>query len=145
MNHERTIRERDFIGPDPKQSVAFEEGSEFRLSDFLARAADVIQLDPSVAQEVKLRRRVLLDRLLDDNGLKPFLFGLPEETAQKSATKLVDMLVSTVGWDGVDAAMERKASLAQLGFDRTRLESLEALGGQRGALPDAIVLEATAG
>lgn len=127
-----------------KQYVAFEEGSEFRLSDFLARAANVIQLDPSVAQEVKLRRRVLLDRLLDDNGLKPFLFSLPETAAQQSATKLVDLLVSAVGWDGLDAAMERKSSLVQLGFDEKRLESLDALAGLRQALPDAILLDVTA-
>ncbi len=107
-----------------KEAVRFEQGSRFRLTDFLARAAEVVQLTPSVADEVKLRRRVVLDQLLDANGLRPFLFSLPDEIANKSATKMIDLLVAAIGWDGVDAASNQRAKLADLGFDPIKLRGL---------------------
>lgn len=120
-----------------KERVSFEEGSRFRLADLLARATDVIQLNPSVAEEVKLRRRVVLDQILDHNGLRPFLFSLPDKVAQRSATKLVDLLVGGIGWEGMEAASHCRATLTDLGFDPIKLDALEQIATE--ASEDAIV------
>jgi len=74
---------------------------------------------------VKLRRRVVLDQILDHNGLRPFLFSLPDRVAQRSATKLVDFLVGAIGWEGLEAASHRRATLTDLGFDPIKLAALE--------------------
>ncbi|WP_448192804.1 VPA1269 family protein [Azospirillum sp. sgz301742] len=110
-----------------KENVIFEQCSRFRLADFLARATDIIQITPSVVEEVKLRRRVVLDQLLDDNGLRPFLFSLPDKVAQKSATKLVDFLVEAIGWDGLEAASEHRRRLTDLGFNPVQLEAMTSI------------------
>ena len=102
-----------------KDNIVFEEGSEFRLTDFLARTTDLVKLDPVLTEAVKLRRKVLLNKLLTKNGIESLLMSVPDQIAQKSACGLVDMMVEAVGWEGVDSAMTGQVSLQELGFDVT--------------------------
>ena len=103
-----------------KQKAVFEEGSEFRLVDFLARASDIVEADPILKDAVKLRRKVVLNKLLAKNGVKSMLLSVPDRIAQETASKLVDMMVAAIGWQGVDAAISDAKTFQELGFSITR-------------------------
>ncbi|ABQ30029.1 integrase family protein [Acidiphilium cryptum] len=117
-----------------KPTAAFEQGSEFKVTELLSRAADIVQLSPNVADQVKLRRRIFLDRLLGASGISPFLFSLDKDLANKTGTMLVNFLVNAIGWEGLDAAVSNQSSLLEIGFTIEQLKSLRKLCDPNGLL-----------
>lgn len=94
--------------------IAMEECHDFDLVEFINQSCEIFpEIDNSSA---RLRKGRLLDRLLAENGIAPFLFRLDEQTALRAGNALTRLLVDRVGHQGMINLIDGAAALSDLGL-----------------------------
>lgn len=128
IERSRALLSSDACSTDPRfplltlgDQVAFDlvveqTQTDFELIDFVAQAGQLFpdQTEPSA----RLRKGRIMDALLADNGVEPFLFSLPEDEALAAANQLTRFLQKRVGRKGLAGLVGGSETLASLGISQ---------------------------
>ncbi|HYG86253.1 MAG TPA: VPA1269 family protein [Azospirillum sp.] len=98
----------------PTLQATLQEGTDYDLLNFVATASEIL---PGVdVPSARLRKAKLLDRILAENGLEPFLFRLSDDQAKQASYRLGRLLDARLGREGMNNLVEGNKTLASFGL-----------------------------